>query len=67
MTISGYSQPPSHGRGPWWAATIGGSSGMAALVLQDHTAAWAIVIAFTAWLAHNIVITWIRYQAGKHR
>jgi hypothetical protein len=67
MTISGDNQPPPSGRGPWWLAAIGGSSGITALVLQDHQAAWVILVAFNAWLIHNVVITWIKDGSpGKH-
>jgi hypothetical protein len=31
-----------------------------AAVLQDHALGWAIVVAFIAWLIHNIAIAWIR-------
>lgn len=44
-------------RGPWWSATVGGSSGITALALQDHQAAWVILAAFSAWLAHNVIMT----------
>jgi hypothetical protein len=64
MTISGDSQPPLPGRGPWWLATVGGSSGITALILQDHQAAWVILAAFVAWLAHNMVITWIKNKTS---
>jgi hypothetical protein len=30
-----------------------------AAILQDHALGWALVAAFTVWLIHNIVITWI--------
>jgi len=65
MAISGNSQqPPSRECGPWWAAAVvGGGGGITAAVLQDHAIAWAIVVAFAAWLAHNVIIAWIR--AGK--
>lgn len=52
-------QPPSHGRGPWWVAAAGGGGGIVAAILQDHALGWAIVVAFTAWLIHNIVIAWL--------
>jgi hypothetical protein len=45
------------GRDPWWAAA-GGGGGIVAAILQDHALGWAIVVAFTAWLIHNIVIAW---------
>jgi hypothetical protein len=67
MTIPGDSQPPPSGHGPWWLATVGGSSGITALVLQDHQAAWVILAAFSAWLAHNMVITWIKNKTPGNR
>jgi hypothetical protein len=68
MTISGDNHPKSSGRGPWWLATIGSSSGITALVLQDHQAAWVILVAFNAWLIHNVLITWIKVRTpGKSR
>jgi hypothetical protein len=48
-----------NGRGPWWVAAAGGGGGIMAAVLQDHALGWAIVVAFTAWLIHNIVIAWL--------
>ncbi len=67
MVISGDSQPSPSGRGPWWLATVGGSSGITALVLQDHQVAWIVLAAFSAWLAHNVVITWIKYKTPSNR
>jgi len=58
-TEGGSRQPPSSGRDPWWAAAVGGGGGIVAAVLQDHVLGWAIVVAFTAWLIHNIVIAWL--------
>lgn len=55
----GSRQPPGGGRDPWWMAAAGGGGGIVAAVLQDHVLAWAIVVAFTAWLIHNIVIAWL--------
>lgn len=52
-------QPPSHDRGPWWIAAAGGTSGITALILQDHPIVWAITAAFIAWLLHNMVIAWL--------
>ena len=57
--LDGDSQPPSSGSGPWWLATVGGSSGITALILQDHAVAWVILAAFGAWLIHNVIIAWI--------
>ena len=31
-----------------------------AAVLQDHALGWAIMVAFIAWLIHNIAIAWVR-------
>jgi hypothetical protein len=56
---SGSHQQPARGRDPWWIAAAGGGGGIVAAVLQDHALGWAIVAAFTAWLIHNIVITWL--------
>jgi hypothetical protein len=54
---NGSRQPPASGRDPWWVAA-GGGGGVAA-ILQDHALGWAIVVAFTAWLIHNLVIAWL--------
>jgi hypothetical protein len=51
----GNEQPSASNRGPWWFAA-GGGGGIVAAILQDHALGWAIVVAFTAWLIHNIVI-----------
>jgi len=60
MAIDGKSQqPPAGSRGPWWLAAAGGGGGIMAAVLQDHALGWAIVVAFIAWLIHNIVIAWL--------
>jgi hypothetical protein len=59
------SQPSSRDHGPWWAAAVGGGGGITAAVLQDHAIAWAIVAAFAAWLAHNVIIAWLRGRTGK--
>ena len=60
MAIEGANQqPPSNGRGPWWVAAAGGGGGIVAAILQDRALGWEIVIAFTTWLIHNIVITWL--------
>jgi hypothetical protein len=55
-TDGGSRQPPAGGRAPWWAAAVGGGGGIVAAVLQDHALGWVIVVAFAAWLIHNIVI-----------
>lgn len=61
MAIEGPSQQSSpNGRSPWWVAAAGGGGGIMAAVLQDHPLGWAIVVAFIAWLIHNITIAWIR-------
>jgi hypothetical protein len=52
-------QPPACSRGPWWVAAVGGGGGIVAAILQDHAPGWAIVVAFTAWLIHNIVTAWL--------
>jgi len=52
-------QEPPGGPAPWWVAAAGGGGGITAAVLQDHTLAWAIVVAFTVWLAYDLVIAWI--------
>ena len=60
MATNGGSRPsPASGRDPWWAAAGGGGGGIVAAILQDHALGWAIVVAFTAWLIHNIVIAWL--------
>jgi hypothetical protein len=61
MAIEGPSQQSSpSGRNPWWIAAAGGGGSITAAVLQDHALGWAIVVAFIAWLIHNIAIAWIR-------
>jgi hypothetical protein len=55
----GNQQPPPSSRGPWWVAAAGGGGGIVAAILQDHALGWAIVIAFTVWLIHNVVIAWL--------
>ena len=52
-------QPPANGQGPWWLAAAGGGGGVVAAILPDHALGWALVAAFTVWLIHNIVITWV--------
>lgn len=52
-------QPPANGQGPWWLAAAGGGGGVVAAILQDHALGWVLVVAFTVWLIHNIVIAWI--------
>jgi hypothetical protein len=56
---SGNQQPPANSHGPWWVAAAGGGGGIVAAILQDHALGWAIVVAFTVWLIHNIVIAWL--------
>jgi hypothetical protein len=57
MAIEGASRQPSpSGRSPWSAAAAGGGGGIMAAVLQDHALGWAIMVAFMAWLIHNIAI-----------
>jgi hypothetical protein len=58
-TDGGSRQPSDGGRDPWWAAAVGGGGGIVAAVLQDHALGWAIVVAFAAWLIHDIVIAWL--------
>jgi hypothetical protein len=66
MVIEGANRQPSpNGRSPWWVAAAGGGGGIMAAVLQDHALGWAIVVAFVAWLIHNIAITWIRRTTGN--
>ena len=66
MATHGESRPsPSGGRGPWWAAAAGGGGGIMAAVMQDHALGWAIVVAFVAWLIHDIVIAWISKNPGR--
>jgi hypothetical protein len=67
-------QDPPRGPAPWWIAAAGGGGGITAAVLQDHALAWAILVAFTAWLTHDLVIAWITRNgtrgnggAGSHR
>ncbi len=62
MAIEGGNrQPPANDHGPWWVAAAGGGGGggVVAAILQDHALGWAIVVSFTAWLIHNIVIAWL--------
>jgi hypothetical protein len=51
--------PPSNGRASWWLAAAGGGGGIVAAIQQDHALGWPIVIAFTAWLVHNVAIAWL--------
>lgn len=60
MAAQGRNQePPADGHGPWWMAAAGGGGGIVAAILQDHDLGWVMVVAFTAWLVHNIVIAWL--------
>jgi uncharacterized membrane protein YcaP (DUF421 family) len=62
---SGNHQPPAND--PWWIAATGGGGGIVAAILQDHVLGWAIVVAFTAWLVHNIVIAWLSKERHRQR
>jgi hypothetical protein len=55
----GNHQPSASNRCPCWFAAAGGGGGIVAAILQDHALGWAIAVAFTAWLIHNIVIAWL--------
>lgn len=60
MAAQGRNQePPANGHGPWWVAAADGRGGIVAAILQDHELGWVMVVAFTAWLVHNIVIAWL--------
>ena len=64
-------QEPPGGPAPWWVAAAGGGGGITAAVLQDHVLAWAVLAAFTVWLAHDLIIAWIasrrlRRPSGWH-
>lgn len=60
MTMErGNQEPPATSHGPWCVAAAGGGGSIVAAILQDHDLGWAIVVAFTAWLIHNIVIAWL--------
>jgi len=76
LDLQGYAARPTVG-GPWKAATSshrptavdpGGSPPTAAEaaawrpILQDHALGWAIVVAFAAWLIHDIVIAGLSKQ-----
>jgi hypothetical protein len=52
-------QPPADGRGPWWVAAAGGGGGIVAAITQNHTLGWALVVAFIAWLVHDILMAWL--------
>lgn len=58
-------QEPPGGPTPWWIAAAGGGGGITAAVLQDHALAWALLAAFAAWLAHNLVGAWITRNSTK--
>lgn len=45
-------------------AAAGGGGGIVAAVLQDHALGWAILVAFIAWLIHNIMIAWLSKGNG---
>lgn len=60
MSVEGENQEqPAGDHGPWWVAAAGGGGGIVAATLQDHALGWVIVVAFTAWLIHNIAIVWL--------
>jgi hypothetical protein len=61
----GNQQPPPNSRGPWWVAAAGG--GVVAAIMQDRALGWAIVIAFTVWLIHDVVIAWLGRGDGGDR
>jgi hypothetical protein len=61
--MANHQQPSS--RGPRWAATIGGTTGITALILQDHPIAWVILAGFIAWLIHDVIIAWISRRPGS--
>jgi hypothetical protein len=44
---------------PGGSPPLAAEAGITAAVLQDHALAWAVLAAFTAWLAHDLVIAWI--------
>ena len=50
---------------PYRVAAVGGGGSIMAAVLQDHALGWAIVVAFIAWLIHNIAIAWIRRTTAE--
>jgi hypothetical protein len=52
-------QQQANGQGPRWLAAAGGGGGVVAAILQDHALGWAILVAFSTWLIHNIVIAWL--------
>jgi len=67
-------QESPRGPAPWWIAAAGGGGGITAAVMQDHALAWAILVAFGAWLAHDLLIAWINRNGtggsdgpGAHR
>jgi hypothetical protein len=59
-------QPSPPGRGSWWVA-VGGTSGLTALVVQDHNVVWPIPAGFAAFLIHNVLISWINRRPGNRR
>jgi len=59
-------EPPG-GRAPWWVAAAGGGGGITAAVLQDHPLAWAVLVAFTLWLAHDLLIAWLARNSTRGR
>jgi hypothetical protein len=60
-------QQPPEGSAPWRAAAAGGGGGITAAVLQDHALAWAVLAAFTLWLAHDLVIAWITRNSTRSK
>ena len=66
MVISGDSQPSPSGP-PLVAGHRRRQQRHHRFVLQDHQVAWIVLAAFSAWLAHNVVITWIKYKTPSNR
>jgi hypothetical protein len=60
-------EKPPGGPVPWWVAAAGGGGGITAAILQDHALAWAILVAFVVWLAHDLVIAWITRSSARSK
>jgi hypothetical protein len=67
--VSGGNNPqePPGGPAPWWVAAAGGGGGITAAVLQDHALAWAVLVAFTIWLARDLAIAWITSHSTRSK
>jgi hypothetical protein len=61
-------KPPPGSRGPWWVAAAGVEAlGIVAAVLQDHQLGWVLLMAFIAWLIHNVLIACLSKGSRHNR